>query len=151
MFRSAIKRPFLVIKFSHLKEDKFKIDKISSFELRKLINWILVFRQETFPFLRHFLVPEDKGGLYIINTGRLTLASVIVPWNCASHAGPAIYTRHEIKLWQAFACCCKIFHSKREIVTNARTKSKLDNNNYLDVIWIYSEWSLHKNSSITPR
>ena len=39
---------------------------------------------------------------WLVIGGRLTLTSLIVPWNCASHAGPAIYTRHEIKLWQAF-------------------------------------------------
>ena len=31
-------------------------------------------------------------------TGRLKSACVIVPWNCTSHAGPAIYTQQEIKL-----------------------------------------------------
>ena len=92
-----------------------------SWKITKLISWI-------FP---------KKLKLTFERLGRLTFACVIVPWNCARHAGPAMYTRHEIKLRQAFTCHCTIFHSKREIVANAHTKSKLNNNNYWYVIRIY--------------
>ena len=36
--------------------------------------------------------------IVLLCVGRLTSACVIVPWNYAGHAGPAISTQHEIKL-----------------------------------------------------